>query len=560
MGNTYEYIVNHSRDFITLINRDYRYEIVNDSYCKTMDMLRGEILGKTVADIWGKEQFDNIIRQKLDQCFKGEEIHYIDQFRFGNGKKHMHVSFYPYRENSAGRISHALVFSHDITKLSEIESKLEDYTNKDPITGLFNRRSLTSLLEKEIEKAKRSNSEKLRVIMFIALKNFKEINRTHGHTIGDLLLENTALRIKECLRKSDLVFRFEGSNLVVLLTNVSKTTDAAVVAWKLWDAISLPYRYKGMVITVNCYIGVSIYPEDGANAATLIHEANSASVEAEKGNDPFLLYDRSLHQEAMERMTLLSELRHAFERKQLEVYYQPVVQVEKGKGKIIGAEALIRWNHPTLGMLVPGKFIELAEDSGLVQAVDKWALYQVCQQLKEWSENYDIFCSMNISTRDLTDENLIIVIQGAIKNTGIDPEKLKLELTENRCMKNLDQAVARIQALQRIGVEIWIDDFGTGQSSLGYLKRLPVTTLKLDRGFIEDILLSEEERRYLESIIGSIRARGKRIIIEGVSSAKHAEILSRMDCNLLQGFYFGRPVPARLFTAHMEIGGILPTE
>ncbi|MFP4442462.1 MAG: EAL domain-containing protein [Spirochaetia bacterium] len=559
MGNTYEYIVNHSRDFITLINRDYCYEIVNDSYCDTMEKERSEILGKSVAEIWGKDQFQSNIKQKLDQCFQGKEVHYIDQFRFGNRKKHMHVSFYPYKGNGDS-VSHVLVFSHDITKLSEIESKLEDYANKDPITGLFNRRSLKSLLEKELEKAKRSDSDKNRVVMFVALKNFKEINRSHGHTIGDLLLENTALRIKDCIRKSDMVFRFEGSNLVVLLTSVSKATDAAVVAWKLWDAVSLPYRYKGMVITVNCYIGVSIFPEDSSTPQDLIEKANSASVEAEKENDPFLLYDRSLHEKAMSRMTLLSELRHAFERKQLEIYYQPVVAVENGRGRIVGAEALIRWNHPKMGMLVPSKFIDLAEDSGLVKAVDKWALYQVCEQLKQWTNKHDFFCSINISTKDLTDDNLIPVISGAVKNTGIKPESLKLEITESRCMENPEQSVARIQALKQIGVEIWIDDFGTGQSSLGYLKRLPIDTLKIDRTFIEDILLSEEERKYLESIIGSIRARGKEIIVEGVSSAKHSEVLYEMGCRLMQGFYFGRPVPAKLFNGFMKKGGLLPLD
>jgi len=394
----YEYIVNTSRDFITLINQDYVYEIVNDSYCREMGLPREQVLNRPVAAVWGEEKFEASIRKHLDDCFQGQEIHYIDQFKFGPFVKYMHVSYYPYREGE--RITHALVFSHDITQLGEIESLLSNYEYRDPVTGLFNRRSLNIILEKEIEKAKRSRSEKLRALLFIALENMAKVNQAHGHEIGDLLLENTGLRIRRALRGSDFVFRFEGNQLTAILTNISRSTDAGKVAQKVHNAVAVPYDYKGTELLIACSIGIAVYPQDGEERNLLIQRAASALEQAKKSGNTFLLFNADLHREAQERLKLESDLAKAFDEKQLELHFQPVVDCE---ARIRGAEALIRWHHPQRGNVPPLDFLPLAEETGLIQAIGRWTLFTACQHLARWDHRQDLYVSVNLSARDFAD-------------------------------------------------------------------------------------------------------------------------------------------------------------
>ncbi|MFW6329057.1 MAG: diguanylate cyclase domain-containing protein, partial [Alkalispirochaetaceae bacterium] len=311
MPDTFEFIVNQSRDFITLIDRHYRYVFVNEAYARTVGLPRKEIVDRTVPEIWGEDRFEETIKAQIDRCLSGEEVHYVENFRFGTQKKSMHVSFYPYGEE-AGEVTHVLVFSHDITRLAEVENRLQDFEYRDALTGLYNRRSLEELLATELQRARRSTSDRLRGVVFLSLKNFKEINRAYGHHIGDLLLEHSANRLRDVVRSSDLLFRFDGANLVVLLTQISRETDVAMVAQKLFDAVAVPYDFRGEVIHVYAYLGVSIYPQDGEDVTTLIQRANSASVEAEVQGKPFVIYNAELHSSAVRRMTMVSELQRAF--------------------------------------------------------------------------------------------------------------------------------------------------------------------------------------------------------------------------------------------------------
>lgn len=552
MTDTYEFIVNQSRDFITLIDREYRYVFVNDAYANTLGRGRHELLDKKVWEIWGEERFESSIREKLDRCLRGEEVHYVEEFRFGAHNRSMHVSFYPYGER-AGEVSHVLVFSHDITRLSEIENKLAEYEYRDPLTGLYNRRSLEELLGKELEQAKRSRDEGLRGVLFVSLKNFKAINRAYGHHIGDLLLEHSANRLKETLRSSDMLFRFDGTNLVVLLTRISRETDVAMVAQKLFDAVAVPYTYRGEVIQVSAYLGVSVFPQDGEDAENLLRCANSASVEAENQGRPFLIYDTDLHASAVRRMTLVSELQRAFEGNQLELHFQPIYRVSREGQELIGAEALIRWNHPEHGLLAPSAFIELAEQSGLVSLIDKWALYRIVDYLREWELAPPFFVSMNLSAEEMADEYLLEIVKAALTEYGpVDPTLLKLELTESMGMEDPAWSIEQMEALEAEGVEVWIDDFGTGHSSLGYLKQLPSRVLKLDRFFVADIDKNDEERSYLESVLHTVRGRGKEVIMEGVSSGEQVAVLLELGCSLMQGYHFAKPMRAEELRALID--------
>lgn len=541
--DAYEYIVNISKDFITLINRDNVYEIANDSYCTEMGLSREEIINRSVAEIWGKEKFENSLKRYLNQCFEGREVHYIDTFKFGPFEKYMHVSYYPYREND--EITHVAVFSHDITSVGEIESKLTNYEYRDAVTGLFNRRSLDVILDKEIEKAKRSKYEKLRAVLFVSLENLAKVNQVYGHEIGDLLLENSGLRIRRTLRSSDFVFRFAGSELAAILTNIAKNTDAGKVAQKIYNNVAVPYRFKETDINITCHIGIALYPDDGADKSTIVQKAASALAEAKKRNMDFLLFDASLHEQAVARLGLESQIAKAFEKGQFELHYQPVVDLN---GKIHGAEALIRWNHPERGCILPMDFIPIAEETGLIIPIGRWALFTACRQISAWMKKHKLYVSINLSAKEFSDSTLLEAIQKAIKQSqDFDPAYLKLEITETKCMDDPEKTIKQMQSLLDIGVETFIDDFGTGYSSLGYLKRLPAVTLKIDKLFIDALVESQDEQDYLTHIIRTVKSRKKKVLVEGVSSREQFELLKAMACDQMQGYLFSKPVPAEEF-------------
>ncbi len=549
------YIFDECRDYITLIKHDYTYELANEGYCRAMEKKRDEILGRTVAQVWGENRFHNNIKHHLDRCLIGEEFEYLDTFMFGPFERHMQVTIKPYYGGPNREVSHVLVFTRDVTRLTEIESRLNHYEFRDATTGLFNRRSFDIIIEKEIEEASRAGRASLRGVLFISLHGFSKVNQTYGHHIGDLLLENTALRIKQCLVPTDYLFRFDGTNLAVVLTDVARPSDAAEIAETIQEAISVPYHHPDMDLTVSSSIGVSVYPDDGSSGDELIQHATSACTEAESQGYPFLMYNRPLHHKAIARLELASDLGRAFDSSQFEVYYHPIVNVN---GRIVGAEALIRWNHPTRGLLLPGQFIGLAEENELVGLIDRWVLYNVTRQLAAW-RNRNLFVSVNLSAHEFASPHLAEIVSGALRSAGdLDPRRLKLEITESQCMRDPEAAVAQMKRLANLSVDLWIDDFGTGYSSLSYLKRLPTPIMKLDRIFVHELVENPEDIVYVANILNSIRSRGKEVVVEGVESEDQHRILQRIGCNAIQGYFFSRPLPAAPFTQLFDSGRALP--
>ncbi|MDA3811196.1 MAG: EAL domain-containing protein [Spirochaetaceae bacterium] len=550
----YKYIVNTSSDFITLISKSYIYEVVNDSYCKVIKKEKEEIMGHHVADIWGSERFENKIKGHLDKCLSGNDIHYIEEFEFGDSHKYMHVSYYPYK--TEGEITHVLVFSHDITKLGEIEAKLINYEYRDPFTGLFNRKSLDIILDMELEKAKRSKHEKLRALFFISITNLQQINLEQSYSIGSMLLENTGIRIKEFLRNSDYVFRYDGNELVVLLSYLTGESDSAKVAQKLINAITIPYRNKNYDIALSCNIGVSLYPQDGGEPCSLIQSAINALCESMAKSVPFSIYNDKIHDEAVRRLKLESDLHRAFEQNQFQLNYQPIVDLE---GRIKGCETLIRWKHPERGFISPVEFIPIAENNGLINSIGKWVVFQTINQMKKWCLKYNIYISINLTAREFASKELIDLLNIALKEAGnISPEFLKLEITESSGMDDPLLTIERMKQLSNLGFDLFIDDFGTGQSSLAYLKDIPAKTLKIDKSFVDEIVIDENSRSYLKLIIDIAKNRKKKIVVEGVETAEQFQILKEMDCGFIQGYYFSKPVSSDQFQLMLEEGLPLP--
>lgn len=536
----YEYIVNISRDFMTLISREYVYEIVNDSYCRAMEKAREDILGRTVAEVWGQETFEHAIRGHLDDCFAGKEVQYIERFRFGPFEKHMHVTYYPYLDEGGG-VTHAAVCSHDITDLSRIESKLSHYEFRDPTTGLFNRRSLDIVLSKEIEQAKRTR-DRIRAVLLVCIQNLGRVNEVHGMAVGDLILENTGLRIQKCLRTSDYVFRFVGNELTCLLTNIARSTDAARVAEKIVEQVTMPYPHREGDIRIGCAVGIAVFPDDGETAEEVIRHATAAMRQALRRGSAYVFYNPAIHQRAAERMLMESDMHHAFEKDQFYLAYQPIVD---SSGRIKGAEALIRWNHPVKGLVAPKDFIPLAEETGIIRSISKWALFAAAEQLAHWSSRYGIYISVNLSAEDFCSPDLPDILSSALQRFGVaSPAFLKLEITESQCMVKPDETIEQMARLVANGFDLFIDDFGTGSSSLGYLKRLPAGTVKVDRVFVEESVRSPEDYTYLAGIVALARSRRKSVILEGVGTEAQHELLKRLEPDGIQGFYFSRPLRA----------------
>lgn len=546
----FQYILNISKDYITLIDTEYRYRFVNDSYCKIMHKKADDIIGRTVKEIWNAVRFETAIKPYLDRAFKGEEVHCLERFAFGEQERFMHVIYYPYFDDT--KVTHVVVFSHDITKIKDLEDSLINYEFKDPITGLFNRQSLDIVLDMEIKKAKRSQSEGLRAVLFINMKNLNDIREIYGSQISDLLLENTSLKVRELLRTSDYVFHFHGNDLTVVLTNFTNKLDVSKVAEKIYSEITIPYDIKGVQVHLDCAIGVSIFPDDGFDKNEIIQKALSATNEAKRSNLHFMLFNQDLHTKALKRLALESDLYKAFELDELILYYQPIVDAH---GKILGAEALIRWFHHDRGLIPPDNFIPIAERSDLIISIGKWVIFSACQFLKKLIKDYDIYISINLTAREFEDTDLIQIIEGALNGGAqIDPRHLKLEITETDSIKNQELTIAIMNNLKEKGLDIFIDDFGTGYSSLNYLKSIPSNLFKIDKSFIDPIADSEDDREFVKGIINIIKSRKKDVLVEGVSSKEQYEILKSMGCNKMQGYYFSRPIPSDKFEKVLKKG------
>lgn len=552
----FEHIVNVSNDFITLIDRSYRYVIANDAYCREMQKPREVIVGHTVSEVWGQERFLSPIKGYLDRCFNGEEVNNIDKFKFGPFMKYMHITYFPYREGN--EITGALVFSHDITRISEIESKLTNYEYRDPVTGLFNRRSLSVILEKEIEKARLSPQQDLRAVVILNLTGMEEISQLHGYEISDLLLENTGLRFRRTLRPSDYVFRFDGYELAAVITDIPDKTALASLASSIYNEVTTPYLHHEQNITLSCAIGVALYPDDGDDAETVTRNALSAMGEAHRRREPYMLFDAQLHAASRRQLLMQGELANAFRQDQLFLDYQPIVTP---KGRIVGSEALIRWRHPTRGIVPPMDFIPLAINTGLIDKIGRWVLFNACAQARSWSAISDSFVSINLSASEFRGVHLLDNLAHALKRADdLSPDRIRLEITETESMVDPEATIRRMTDLRKMGVEVFVDDFGTGHSSLSYLKELPASGLKIDKSFINDVGTVEDERQFLRCLIDIIRIRKKLVIVEGISSQAQAWVTNTLPCDMLQGYLFSPPVSApdfeKLLVSQIGEGGV----
>lgn len=432
----------------------------------------------------------------------------------------------------------------DITERRLYQSRIERQANYDTLTGLANRSLLQDRLEQALLTAASFGTRV--AVAFVDLDRFKYINDSLGHHIGDELLKAAAARLQSCVRECDTVARLGGDEFVLLINGHSGPESIRSTMESMLAAVSQPWIVEQGEFHVSCSIGVALHPDDGEDARTLLKHADSAMYRAkDSGRNNFQFFTRELNTLMTERLEMEGNLRRALERNQFVLCYQPRIDLDGGH--IVGAEALLRWRIPNRGTIPPQRFIALAEETGLIVPIGKWVLRTACAQNKAWQNKGlpPIVVSVNVSPRQFRRENIVHTVAEVLRETGLEPRYLELELTENMVMHDAPQLVAMLDELKNLGVQIAVDDFGTGYSNLSYLKRFPVDRLKIDRSFVEHIASDADDATIVRAIIALGHNLGLKVVAEGVESDEQLRFLRANLCDEAQGFLMGKPVSSR---------------
>lgn len=445
-------------------------------------------------------------------------------------------------------------------EVERARNQMLEAAHYDFLTGLPNRGLLRERMDQSIALAKR-HRKKL-AVLFIDLDRFKAINDSLGHAMGDVLLQSVALRLLSAVRSSDIVSRQGGDEFVALLNDVGDETVVADLASKMCQAVSASYQLAHHDLHIGVTIGISMYPDDGSDPDTLIRHADVAMYHIKKnGGNDYSFFKQDMNVRAIERQRLEADLFRALRHQQFELYYQ--AQVDLSCGQILGTEALVRWNHPTRGMLLPAEFMTIAENCGAIIPMGRWILQQACRQAKCWLDAGLTFSVMavNVSSQQFKTHDFLQQLQLILYETQLEPQYMELELTESVLMQDADSTMSLLQKLKKMGVKIAIDDFGTGYSSLSYLQRFPVDTLKIDQSFVAAITTNDDDGILIDAVIGLGRNLRHQVIAEGIETAQQLDFLRKRDCVVGQGYYLNRAMPADRFGAFLRDGmaGNAPT-
>jgi len=455
--------------------------------------------------------------------------------------------------NRDGQVTGAVIVFHDVTASRAVTLQIKHTAEHDFLTGLPNRILLSDRINQAIVLAGRRGKKV--GILFLDLDGFKHINDSLGHPIGDKLLQSVAGRLGDCVRSSDTVSRQGGDEFVVLLAEMEQPEDAAITARRILAAVSGAHSIDPHDLHVTTSIGVSVYPDDGLDAETLIKNADTAMYQAkENGRQSYKFFKPAMNIRAVERQSMEESLRRALDRQEFSLHYQPKINLKTGK--ISGAEALLRWTHPIRGSVAPADFISVAEDSGLIVPIGKWVLREACRQARAWADAGLPAGTMavNVSAMQFRDEYFLEGVSSILKETGLDPKYLELELTETALITRPEFTASILKTLKAIGVRVAVDDFGTGYSSLSYLSRLPIDALKIDQSFVHQITTASGETAIVAAIISMAQNLNLRVIAEGVETIEDLAFLQAHKCDEAQGYYFSVPVASQQFATLLESG------
>lgn len=464
-------------------------------------------------------------------------------------------------DGNSGEITHILFFGRDITAIIHAQKELRSLSYSDKLTGLKNRNAFYEQLEQLVLEADRNETTQLKALLFCDLDNFKLVNDTYGHDVGDFVLKEAAKRMYSCLRKSDHVFRLGSDEFTIIIRNLKNELDAGKVAEKIIQKISEPYVIGNQKITsISTSIGIVPFTNEKHHSDFLVKKGDTAMYLAKyRGKNNFQFISESMTQKALHRLQIEKTLRDLIDSnkfdEQFKLLYQPIVQRKSnGEYRIVGAEALIRWHNPELGLIMPNSFIPISEETDLIRELGNWVLNKSCSDFSSLISNSDfpLYISINVSARQLKYQNILEQLEETLKYINIKPENLQLEITETSFVEYEQNVIENIRKLHEMGIKLAVDDFGVGFASLSYLQRLPASTIKIDRSFISNIGQDNESNDFIKSIIALGRSIGKEIIAEGVESPEQVDFLFAQECNQYQGYLFSRPVDLDKFKSLLQ--------
>jgi diguanylate cyclase (GGDEF)-like protein len=450
-------------------------------------------------------------------------------------------------QKANARLIISTIEAHKQAAQAESDKIQMDYlAHHDTLTGLPNRMLLQDRLSQTIEMARRQGSQL--AVLFMDLDRFKDINDSFGHAVGDQLLQSVAQRLLSCVRQSDTISRQGGDEFVLMLRNIERAEDARLSAQKMLAALVLPHHIDQHDFNISVSIGISIYPDDGQDAETLIKSADTAMFYAkENGRNNYKFFEQDMNVRAEEAQSIEASLHRALERQEFVLHYQPKINLHSGK--IVGVEALIRWQHPKQGLLPSGEFMHIAEDCGLIQSIDRWVLREACSQTRFWLQAGlpPITIAINTSSLEFRAKDFLENIRATLEEAYLEPRFLELELTESVLMHDVKSTDSVLHALADLGVRIAVDDYGTGYSNLSYLKQFPIDTLKIDQSFVNQMTCDSNNASIVSAMISMAKKLKLRVIAEGVETPEQYAVLLAQDCDEGQGYYFGHPVVAKTF-------------
>ncbi len=521
--------------------QDQRFKFVNPFLAGLLGYSEEELIGRMGPLDVVASDYHGLLVEKMSQCAVGSPGPAYELVIVRKDGSHFPASILWSPALIDGRPASVGTLL-DISVQKAAEQRIRELADYDVLTGLPNRRLLRERFVQLVAAAERDKEEL--AVIFLDLDHFKRVNDSLGHSVGDDLLCEVARRLDSVVRRVDTLARLGGDEFIFAMPGFHSAA-AADVARRLIDVFSRPFEVGGHELTVTPSLGISIFPHDGYDLETLLRNADTAMYQAKEiGRNAFRFYSSEMNSKSLDRLLMESNLRRALNHNEFVLHYQPLVNLESGL--IVGVEALIRWLHPELGLIMPDRFIHIAEETGLINPIGDWVLCEACRQAQAWVEEGlpAMAMAVNVAPVQFRQSGFIEVVAGALATSGLEPGRLELELTERTVMHDADINMGTLSALHRMGVELSLDDFGTGYSSLAYLKRFPVGKLKIDRSFVNDLETDPDDWAIASTIVSMGRSLRMTVLAEGVEKAEQLALLRKMGCDMAQGFLFSRPVSA----------------